>query len=618
MRFLRDDRGAVTVFTALILSAIVILDSVLYDYISFKGQKALCRDELRLACGSVLASYDSLLAEHYGLYGINTVSAVPPDERFGEYCTAESYSISFSDPYTAPQVLKDQITGIMKIRTPLNITEKLLRVIGVLSDDTDRSGDLSLCAEASAGLAELEKKQKKLKDKVEGLFGGDTACVNGYSLIYPNIAALIADIVHGKPDPEGLIDNVIVLTEQYIRYNSEAAALCNEMNILKSDITSVTDRVSRDSSVYYEAKNIRSRAVQAGNTSFMGYLEENIDTYSRRIGILNDVRSGTADINEIYDAFINESIHTDIHINTSYAGGTGNGSDGRKAIKEELDRLSSSQTASDSYVIPDDIYRTLPSASYGPARDTVLGGISLSLDSFDGFSDILTYVQNMSFRSVLKDIGERILVDDYIMTYMTDRLSGVSNERLNNEIEYIISGLPSASDNNTAVNMRILAIRFAVDFADIMTDAEKCALAEAMAAAIAALVSMGSGTTLFKYIIIAGWAMIDAYNDLDKLLSGGSVPLISLEDTAGGSIDRMQDYSFYLRILLTVTPEKTKLLRICDIIEMNMSDITGQRYRMSGVYGTVRASAVNKLDFVFIGGANGSDLYTKESCEMSY
>ena len=56
MRFLRDDRGAVTVFTALILSAIVILDSVLYDYISFKGQKALCRDELRLACGSVLAS----------------------------------------------------------------------------------------------------------------------------------------------------------------------------------------------------------------------------------------------------------------------------------------------------------------------------------------------------------------------------------------------------------------------------------------------------------------------------------------------------------------------------------------------------------------------------------
>ena len=150
--------------------------------------------------------------------------------------------------------------------------------------------------------------------------------------------------------------------------------------------------------------------------------------------------------------------------------------------------------------------------------------------------------------------------------------------------------------NNDVVEQKIVALRFVLNFANIMQDKEKTSIAEAMAAAIAAVVSRGAGVTLYKYIIISAWAIIDSYIDVEKLLKGESVPLIEFGDVE--KINEIQDYDFYLRLLLLMTDKKTKLLRICDMIEINMKEITGENYRLSGVYNTVYAKVITEFDFI--------------------
>ena len=73
-RSIRDEKGSITIATAVLLSAIVLLNTTLLDYVTFKTQERRIMPGMLLACKSVLASYDSLLAEKYGLFGLNTGS----------------------------------------------------------------------------------------------------------------------------------------------------------------------------------------------------------------------------------------------------------------------------------------------------------------------------------------------------------------------------------------------------------------------------------------------------------------------------------------------------------------------------------------------------------------
>ena len=211
---------------------------------------------------------------------------------------------------------------------------------------------------------------------------------------------------------------------------------------------------------------------------------------------------------------------------------------------------------------------------------------------------IFAFKTEVSFEEVLRGTAERLLIDDYILNYMTSRLYASSEDRLNNEAEYILIGDASAAHNNKAVENRILALRFLLNFIKIMKDAERSAGAEALARAAAAALSMGAGVTLYKIIIVSAWALLDSYQDLEKLLSGQSVPILTLNEAAAGRIDALQDYAFYLRILLLLTPVETKLMRICDVIEINMKETTGMTYRLSGVYHKLSASARTRMTFL--------------------
>lgn len=615
---IRSERGSISIFAAVVVSGIIILNAVLYDYALLKSQLGRNEAELKLACNSVLASYDALLAKRYGLYGYYTGSGGSVSDEFERYYSGNALEASLSGAFTEADVLKDQIRGIMKIKTPLNLAETLLKIFDVISDGTENSGDFSVCAEASEMLYELQNTQKKLKDKVEGYFTNDTACVNGYS--HAESITIAEALLKGGEDINPLKNNLMLLTEQYLKYNSEAAVLCKDLVAKRNDIIDYISNVPDGSMAYTEVQNIRSQAMRAGSEYAENKIAENVNVFTKRLEFLQNAGEDfLSDVETFKNLFIDMKINTDIKINTVNAVYSESEGDERDFIQENLEKLSESLTQEDSYVIPADEYASMPSVRSGiSGSGGTFSFTGVSLESFDDFAELFEASEEMSLGAALEDIGENILIDDYIMTYMTDRLYGSSADKINNEIEYILSGNASSAENNQSVENRIILIRFVINFIDISSDSERSAIAEAMASAIAAAVSSGSGTTLFKYIIIAGWALIDSYMDLHTLLSGGNVPIISFGDTADGKLDKLQDYSFYLRILLMFMPRQTKLMRICDMIEVNMKEITGMSYRLSGVYNSLDVKTSAKVEFVFIPGIYSKEFYIEDESKVSY
>ena len=224
----RGDSGSVTIAAAVLLSGIILLNTALYDYAVYKALESRAAAGMLLACRSVLASYDSLLAEKYGLYGFNTGNGGSAHDLFDDYYPSEASEVSLSGDFTEPDVLKEQICGLMKIKTPAALTETMLYLLGVLSEAKEEGAGYRACGEAAELLSALQKTHRDLKILVEGYYDGDPACVNGYSVaaaseLFENIPQI------WQEKAEAFLDQAILLQEQYREYNSRAALLCQEL-----------------------------------------------------------------------------------------------------------------------------------------------------------------------------------------------------------------------------------------------------------------------------------------------------------------------------------------------------------------------------------------------------
>jgi hypothetical protein len=624
-RSIRDEKGSITIATAVLLSAIVLLNTTLLDYVTFKTQESRIMPGMLLACKSVLASYDSLLAEKYGLFGLNTGSGGSAQDLFERYYHADESHVTLSGNFTESEILKEQICDLMKLRTPLTLTETVLEACGILSEAAEEGKKYKICGEASELLTEMQKKQKDLKMKVEGYFQGDPTCVNGYS------KAAATDIIQKMIKSQNnevavFLDQAIVLCEQYQEYNLQAALLCRELEEQWRQIEEKLRQAENGGSSPQEVAIIRQQALQMRSGAIIEKIVENISVFSDRLSVLKTIKnSGILDRAAIENAFLTRKINTDIQINVIYAGNSGNTpNDERAALKEELQKFARILDSNgDAFVIPSEEYAALPSVRSGiKAGSGVFPELAASdsLDSFDLFSGFFSFGEEITFESILQTTTESFLIDDYILYYMTSRMDGSSEDKINNETEYILNGDASAAQNNKSVEHKIITLRFLINFINIMKDAERSASAEAMARAIAAALSLGAGVLLYKFVIISAWALVDSYLDLERLLSGKAVPMIPFGEIAGGKLEALQDYEFYLRLFLMITPIETKLKRICDIIEINMREWTGMAYRLSGVYHKISASAKVRIELIspFLLNYGRKTYYREDFCEISY
>ena len=164
-----------------------------------------------------------------------------------------------------------------------------------------------------------------------------------------------------------------------------------------------------------------------------------------------------------------------------------------------------------------------------------------------------------------------------------------------NEIEYIISGKLNDEKSRKAVYDKMIIERNGMNLIYLYSCSEK----REAALQAAELITPGPEALLTQAIILETWAFLEARNDMALLYDGKQVPVfkkdenwaLSLEnavenefgESEGGELDtdepdkyveprsiEGQTYGDYLKTLLMAVPEKKRLLRIMDLIQINM------------------------------------------------
>lgn len=189
----------------------------------------------------------------------------------------------------------------------------------------------------------------------------------------------------------------------------------------------------------------------------------------------------------------------------------------------------------------------------------------------------------------------------YIFDHFKDRChqENLGETYLQSETEYLIGGKQSDSANEKAVKQRIIALRETANLAYLESNKEKTA---AVYAAAALLTPEAASATARS--VLAAWAYAESVNDYKLLIEGYPVMTVKsddawatdldsvlAEDGADGCIytgvDEGDTYQDYLRLFLLSMNESTRLLRMMDLIQINMRYLYYDSFLIGDYYGGV-------------------------------
>lgn len=203
-----------------------------------------------------------------------------------------------------------------------------------------------------------------------------------------------------------------------------------------------------------------------------------------------------------------------------------------------------------------------------------------------------------SLKNIVSEGSGRFLEDQYAFMYFKDRSDdrGLGKTYFDSEIEYLITGKKSEEDISESIRRRIVAVRLVFNTIYAFEDPELGA--EALAAA--EVISPGPGAEAVRALLLTGWAACESVNDYNLLISGSKVPLyknrgswaLRLDNVIKGGIKEHEDgtapevkdevpcvdphnengdvYKDYLKAMLFLIDENVMLLRMMDLIQINM------------------------------------------------
>lgn len=186
--------------------------------------------------------------------------------------------------------------------------------------------------------------------------------------------------------------------------------------------------------------------------------------------------------------------------------------------------------------------------------------------------------------SLLNKAGSSYLLTQYIMNTFNSGFTDHPDRQsfFNYEVEYILSGKKSEEESLDYVKRRLAAVRMSLNTAHILASPAKMKEVTAYVAAIPT-----GAEPIEAAVIIALWAGAETDNDISLLMDGKNVAFAKTElqwavpfKTALGSIfakgyiepadTRGQSYEDYLEAFLYIQDKQTKLLRIMDLIQINL------------------------------------------------
>lgn len=259
--------GAVTVFVTLLLIPAILVSGTAVDLARVYTAKSILQDANQLAANSILASYDALTQDIYGLYGVMEDDPVMGDlldkyirvavfgesEPKGGLGTFQLfYGSDLQDPTVTKaqslgniKVLRRQIEEYSKFRAPVIIVNEIMDAVDQFKDIKKDSEIISDKLELEDKVEEIKKIYQELYDLIQDANGyvKDEDGVKreidaGFENIYDELRALKStreeyeDLYResSNPDPDeaddcrrhfdGILDNIEVLVDGGTLYSN--------------------------------------------------------------------------------------------------------------------------------------------------------------------------------------------------------------------------------------------------------------------------------------------------------------------------------------------------------------------------------------------------------------
>jgi hypothetical protein len=240
------------------------------------------------------------------------------------------------------------------------------------------------------------------------------------------------------------------------------------------------------------------------------------------------------------------------------------------------------------------IFDQLPSA--GSDRGYSLSGAMALLTSDGGFQATVGAAAGKAAQAYLEN--------QYIKAYFKDRSDdkGLGPTYLQQEIEYIICGKHSDEANASSIRRKILSVREGMNLLYLSRDPEKNAEAMAMAE----LLTPGPAAAATQKVLLAGWALAESVNDYKLLIAGHrvasmkdsrtwAVDLASVvenreSDCIYTGVDEGANYGEYLSLFTYTMDARVRVLRILDLVQINMRYLYYDSFLLREYNGGVRFS----------------------------
>ena len=190
-KLLHNCTGAVTVFVTLLLIPAVLVSGTGVDIARIYTARSVLQDGNQLAANSVLASYDALLQDLYGLYGVMkddpefarmadsyiqaaVLGKSPKDTGLGTFQLFYGSDLQSGDVVPAdgmnldnPQVLRRQIEEYAKFRAPVIIVQEILGRLDVFQSVQEDAKVIQDKLEVDQKVEQVEKIYRSIYDCIQ-------------------------------------------------------------------------------------------------------------------------------------------------------------------------------------------------------------------------------------------------------------------------------------------------------------------------------------------------------------------------------------------------------------------------------------------------------------------
>lgn len=183
---------------------------------------------------------------------------------------------------------------------------------------------------------------------------------------------------------------------------------------------------------------------------------------------------------------------------------------------------------------------------------------------------------------------DRLMMLEYIMDKFPNYTSSGHTDGLSCQVEYVIAGKDTDTENLKSVVNQLLKIRQVSNLIYLCSSQEKKAQIDLAATGISSSLLIPVAQPVLSLALLYSWAYVESISDVRGLLAGQNAPLIKTDSCWKISLEGITsflsskeiivhsnsegfDYNWYLRFLLFKQSQKTLTMAAMDLVEYNMN-----------------------------------------------